>query len=524
MVSAISATTVTSDVLHHHVFDQHTQSWQQRPAKKKPFVKVTIKVDKNSARELGAKRVNVKTQVITDRALPDTGASVTLSGTKLMRNIGITEADLTRCAMRLYGADGNDIDLLGTVPVIITDTVTGRQTKQLLYICHKASSLLLSLEACEDLGYVARDFAQLASNSAVGGKDPNCDCDCPVRERAPDAPTALPYAPTAENVPRMEQWIREQYAASAFNCCECQPLPRMHGPPLTIHMQEGAKPVASHSPIQVPLHWQKKVKAGLDRDEAIGVIEKVPPGTPTTWCHRMVVVPKKDNSPRRTVNFMPLNQYSTRQTHHTMSPFHQATMVPAGTKKTVLDAWNGYHSCLMDEESRHLTTFITPWGRYRYNVAPQGYIASGDAYTRRYDEIVSGIQKKTKCIDDVLIWSDSIEEAFHQTAQWLDICARNGITLNPAKFTFAADTVEFAGFEISLESVRPSQRFLQAIMNFPTPKNITDARSWFGVINQVSYAFSMTKRMEPFRDLLEPAQPFLNGMRHLRHFSMTPSA
>ena len=88
VVSAISATTVTSDVLHHHVFDQHTQSWQQRPAKKKPFVKVTIKVDKNSARELGAKRVNVKTQVITDRALPDTGASVTLSGTKLMRNTG----------------------------------------------------------------------------------------------------------------------------------------------------------------------------------------------------------------------------------------------------------------------------------------------------------------------------------------------------------------------------------------------------------------------------------------------------
>jgi hypothetical protein len=45
-------------------------------------------------------------------------------------------------------------------------------------------------------------------------------------------------------------------------------------------------------------------------------------------------------------------------------------------------------------------------------------------------------------------------------------------------------------------------------MNFPTPKNITDARSWFVVINQVSYAFSMAKRMEPFRNLLKPGQPF----------------
>ena len=111
-----------------------------------------------------------------------------------------------------------------------------------------------------------------------------------------------------QNVPNLQQWIFNYYASSAFNCCECQPLPAMHGPPLKIHMKKGAKPVASHSPIPVPIHWQKKVKAGLDRDEAIGVIERVLPGTPTTWCHKMVVVPKKDNTPSRTVNFQPLNQ------------------------------------------------------------------------------------------------------------------------------------------------------------------------------------------------------------------------
>ena len=114
----------------------------------------------------------------------------------------------------------------------------------------------------------------------------------------------------------MEQWIREQYAASAFNCCECQQLPAMHGPPVKIHIQEGVTPVASHSPIPIPLHWHKEVKAWLDRHKAIGVIEKVPSGTPPTWCHRMVCVSKKDNSPRRTVNFMPLNQHSARETHH----------------------------------------------------------------------------------------------------------------------------------------------------------------------------------------------------------------
>ena len=78
----------------------------------------------------------------------------------------------------------------------------------------------------------------------------------------------------------------------------------MHGPPVKIHIQDGVKPIASHTPIPIPLHWHKKVKAGLDRDEAIGMIEEVLAGTPTMWCHRMVCVPKKDLSPRRTVNFV----------------------------------------------------------------------------------------------------------------------------------------------------------------------------------------------------------------------------
>ena len=45
-------------------------------------------------------------------------------------------------------------------------------------------------------------------------------------------------------------------------------------------------------------------------------------------------------------------------------------------------------------------------------------------------------------------------------------------------------------------------------MAFPTPKNIADIRSWFGLVNQVAYAFSMTARMLPFRDLLKPSTPF----------------
>jgi hypothetical protein len=282
----------------------------------------------------------------------------------------------------------------------------------------------------------------------------------------------------------------------------------MSGPPLSLTIDPKATPKPCHTPITVPVHWQDEVKAGLDRDVRLGVLEKVPLGTPVTWCHRMVICTKKNGSLRRTINFQPLNQHATRETHHCPSPFHQARAVPRLTKKTVFDAWNGYHSVALEERHRHFTTFITPWGRYRYLTAPQGYIASGDAYTARYDALVAHIQSKTKCVDDTLLWATDIEGAFHQAVEWLHVCATNGITLNPHKFRFAEDTVEFAGFTITPTEVRPSDKFLASIRDFPTPKGITDIRAWFGLVNQVSYSFSMTTAMLPFRSLLKPSTPF----------------
>ena len=46
------------------------------------------------------------------------------------------------------------------------------------------------------------------------------------------------------------------------------------------------------------------VKADLDRDVKLGLLEKVPMGVPTTWQSRMVVVAKKSGKPRRTVDLL----------------------------------------------------------------------------------------------------------------------------------------------------------------------------------------------------------------------------
>ena len=93
-------------------------------------------------------------------------------------------------------------------------------------------------------------------------------------------------------------------------------------------------------------------------------------------------------------------------------PFQQATPVPSGTWKTCLDAWEGYHSIPIAEEDRHITTFVTPWGRFWYKVLPQGFLTANDAYCERYDKITRDLKNLTCCMDDALLWENTIEQNF----------------------------------------------------------------------------------------------------------------
>ena len=98
----------------------------------------------------------------------------------------------------------------------------------------------------------------------------------------------------------------------------------MHGLLLELCVDPEVKPYVCHTPFPVPTHREKKVKEDLERDIALGVLEKVPPNTQVTLCTRMVLIRKHNGDPRRTVYLQPLNSLCKRQTHHTAPPLKQA--------------------------------------------------------------------------------------------------------------------------------------------------------------------------------------------------------
>ncbi|XP_071177635.1 uncharacterized protein [Mytilus edulis] len=417
--------------IDHHLYDNLSDTWISKASQPQPFVNLVLRILPEDYEAFGF-NMTKRTNTVAISAMADTGCQSCLNGIKVIHRLGINQTELIPVNMKMHAANNKGITILGATTLRISDRDDqGRhvETRQMTYVTDNSDKLFISREACIALRMISDSFPTIGeiddtqqtlgtenshniTNNIGSVNSLDTTCNCPQRKLPAPMPRNVPYPATEDNLEKIKQFLMDYYKSSTFNTCDHQPLPLMDGPPMRLMVDPEAEPVAHHTPVPVPIHWKEEVKAGLDQDVRLGVLEPVPVGEPVTWCHRMVVCAKKNGKPRRTVDFQPLNVHATRETHHTPSPFHQARSVPNGKRKTVFDAWNGYHSVPIPEEDRHLTTFITPWGRYRYKTAPQGYIASGDAYTRRYDEIVADISNKTKCVDDVLLWADSIEESF----------------------------------------------------------------------------------------------------------------
>ncbi|ROT77236.1 hypothetical protein C7M84_004131 [Penaeus vannamei] len=302
------------------------------------------------------------------------------------------------------------------------------------------------------------------------------------------------------------------------------PLQPMTGGPMRIHLKEGAVPFAIHTPRPIPFAFQKKVKEELESMECQGIIAPVG-DDPSDWCHPLVTV-AKDEGVRITVDLSHLNSQVSRPTHPSPTPFDAVRRVtPSSRYFTKADALCGYWQLELAEEDQHLTSFITPYGRFKHRRGPMGFSATGDAYCRRGDIALQGMQRCVKVVDDILLYDDDFKTHIQQVDQMLRRCRKNGITLNRDKFVIAAPSVSFCGYTISNKGIEADQDRVSAIRDFPTPANVTDLRSFMGLVNQLSeFTPSIAATAQTLRPLLSQKRTFIWTADHDEAFRRVKEA
>jgi transposase InsO family protein len=152
---------------------------------------------------------------------------------------------------------------------------------------------------------------------------------------------------------------------------------------------------------------------------------------------------------------------------------------------TSLDLKCGYYQIKIKEDSISKSAFITSEGHYEYVRMPLG-ICNGPAVFQRLMDKVLGKLRFGRIIcfmDDLLIATKSIEENMQCLESVLKVLQENGLTINLEKCNFFQNKINFLGYEISNEGIRPGTKKLSAIKDYPTPVNVHQVRQFLGLVN-----------------------------------------
>ena len=129
---------------------------------------------------------------------------------------------------------------------------------------------------------------------------------------------------------------------------------------------------------KIPFAIKDKFKDELCRMEKIGAITKVT--EPSEWVNSIVVTEKKNRNLRICLDPGALNKAVQRE-HYPMKTVEEvAAELEGATVFSTLDASSGFWHIKLDEESSKLTTFNTPFGRYRFLRLPFGLSSAPEVF------------------------------------------------------------------------------------------------------------------------------------------------
>ena len=215
---------------------------------------------------------------------------------------------------------------------------------------------------------------------------------------------------------------------------------------ISIKLREGAIPHVE--PIRhVPHAMQEPLKLELDKLCKEGILHKVDISEPIEWLHSFVCVKKSNGKIRLCLDPTHLHKWIIR-------PCHSAKLVDVilhrlnGAKFfTVVNSTSSFFNHKLDEESSKLTTFGTPFGRYRYLRMPMGASLSSDEYQYKVDGHLEHIENCVAIADDIIAFGFNPDGTDHDATvrQIMNKAKQVAMRFNLAKCQFKCEEVKFFG-------------------------------------------------------------------------------
>lgn len=388
----------------------------------------------------------------------DSGAGCNVMAYSHICKLGIgTKINPTSAELRNYG--GSRLNTLGTVQLLCE--IRGRTQEIMFHVVEKGSSPLIGLTLIKKLGLLVK-IHEVSAGPVVKNNDSIIDEFKDVFEGKLGVIKGYKY----------KFKLKSGYQGKIEPCRN------------------------------VPFKVYHTYKKELDKLEELDILEKI--DEPTQFENAVVLVKKPDGSLRICLDPKNLNDCLMRE-HFKLPTFEEIRARMKSPKVfTVLDASKAFHQVELDEDSSKITTFQTPFGRYRYKRMPYGIKTAPEIFHKKFKEIFGNINNIEHFMDDLKVWGKDQYEHDKTLRQVLERAREYNVKLNKTKCKIGVNKVKFLGHIFTDQGIEVNKEKVEAIMKMERPENVKEMERFLGIVNYISKFISMASSVTaPLREMIK---------------------
>ncbi|XP_028177583.1 uncharacterized protein LOC114365243 [Ostrinia furnacalis] len=233
-----------------------------------------------------------------------------------------------------------------------------------------------------------------------------------------------------------------------------------------------------YRPYRLAYSERNKVKEMIQEMLDSGIITE----SESAYASPILLVQKKTGDQRLCVDYRALNAKTIKE-HYPLPRIEDQIDQLGGYQYFItLDLASGYYQIPLDPSSQDKTAFVTPDGQYQFTRMPFGLANAPSVFQKTINKMLKDVKNEAFAfMDDIIIPANSISQGMERLKTVLELIKKAGLTLKLSKCLFFCQEIDYLGFEVSKNGVRPGSRKTEAVENFKCPTNQHEVRQFLGL-------------------------------------------
>lgn len=251
----------------------------------------------------------------------------------------------------------------------------------------------------------------------------------------------------------------------------------------------------------VPYALRPKVEAEIDRLCEQGIISPV---KFSEWATPIVPVVKKNGDVRICGDFkVTVNPALCVEKYPIPRIEDLFASLSGGQHFSKLDLSHAYLQMVMEEKSRKFLTITTSKGLFCYNRLAFGITSAPAIFQRAMDQVLQGLPNVHCYLDDILVSGQDRAQHLKNLDAVLTRLEEFGLRVQKEKCEFFKESLEYLGHVIDAQGLHKSPEKVRAIVEAPAPTDVSQLRSFLGLINYYSrFIPNLSSILSPLNALL----------------------